>query len=46
MELVPLSRGSPFLPDVSRINEESFPANERVSVDEMLEVGSEDGNGF
>ena len=46
MELVPLSRGSPFLPDVSRINEGSFPANERVSIDEMLEVGSEDVNGF
>ena len=31
---------------MSEINKGSFPANERISVDEMLEVGSEGGNGF
>ncbi len=46
VELVPLERGSPFLQDVSRINEESFPPFERVSIDEMLSAGEAEDNGF
>jgi len=46
IELVPLERGSPFLQDISRINDESFPPFERVSTDEMLSAGKAEGNGF
>ncbi len=44
--LKPLRRGSPFLPEVSRINDEAFPPFEHVSIDAMLSVGESDGNGF
>ncbi len=46
IELVPLGRGSPFLRDVSRMNEESFPPFERVSIEEMMSAGEAEGNGF
>ncbi len=46
MELVPLREGSPFLAEVSRINDEAFPPFEHVGMDEMLSVLRRDGNGF
>ncbi len=46
MELVPLREGSPFLEEVSRINDEAFPPFERVSIEEMLSVPRRQGGGF